>query len=132
VRGSDENCIRGTGDIVLSGGDDHLVKMFDLRTYREIHAFGGHRALVGDVCADESKIISCANDGAIKIWDMESKKCIDEINTKPNLWVWCVQFDDEKIVSGNTRGETCLHFLQGSPLEDPSKAKKRSGKCLIQ
>eukprot|EP01113_Clastostelium_recurvatum_P043146 TRINITY_DN7089_c0_g1_i4.p1 TRINITY_DN7089_c0_g1~~TRINITY_DN7089_c0_g1_i4.p1 ORF type:complete len:439 (+),score=73.14 TRINITY_DN7089_c0_g1_i4:83-1399(+) len=130
------------GHKVCTASGDQTVKVWDTRTWRCVHDLKGHRALVGDVAADESKIISCSNDGTIKIWDMKDGKQIHSIQQKAS-WVWCVQFDDDKLVSGSTDGSAVVRPFVWDAVEGGSssssssldRVKERDSdteKCIIQ
>lgn len=65
-------------NLIISGGHDDLVKMWDVNTGGLIKQFAGHEDWVYDIClsGDEKFIYSASLDKTIKIWDISSGKQI--------------------------------------------------------
>jgi WD40 repeat protein len=62
------------GKYIVSGGDDHAIKIWDAATGRELKNFSGHTWNVRSVAfsPDGKKIISASWDKSIKLWDIET------------------------------------------------------------
>ncbi len=60
------------GDYVLSGGEDHKIKMWDWRAGTCVGTLTGHSALVRDlaVFGDGIRLASSSTDHTVKIWDV--------------------------------------------------------------
>jgi WD40 repeat protein/serine/threonine protein kinase len=71
-------CFSRDGRYALSGGYDHTVKLWDLRTGSCAVEMGGHGALVGDVALsyDNHFAATCSWDRTVKIWDTKSGACL--------------------------------------------------------
>lgn len=56
---------------LASGGDDHLVKTWDVRTGQELLTLRGHTGGVTRVLftPDGNRLISSSWDGMVRIWD---------------------------------------------------------------
>jgi WD40 repeat protein len=70
-------CFSSDGNFALSSGCySHPVKLWDLLT-GQCHTFDEHLDSIYDACfsPDDSKILS-GSEGTIKLWDMETKRCI--------------------------------------------------------
>ena len=60
------------GDVVVSGGDDKTVRIWDLNQRQCVHTFYDHTGPVNDVTfhPDGLCVAACSADNTIKIWDM--------------------------------------------------------------
>ena len=65
-------------NLLISGGHDDMIKMWDVATGGLIKQFAGHGDWVYDIClsADEKYIYSASLDKTIKVWDIASGKQI--------------------------------------------------------
>lgn len=63
-------------NLLISGGHDDMIKMWDVNTGGLIKQFAGHNDWVYDIClsADEKYIYSASLDKTIKVWDIASGK----------------------------------------------------------
>ncbi|MCU0287856.1 MAG: NACHT domain-containing protein, partial [Acidobacteria bacterium] len=62
------------GNFILSASEDNILKLWELRNYKEIRSFYGHTEKI-TCCAfspDEKKILSSSLDFILKLWDVES------------------------------------------------------------
>jgi hypothetical protein len=55
---------------VVSGGPDHLIKVWDLRMRRIVRKLAGHTHWVTTLQFDESKIVSGSRDKTLRFWDI--------------------------------------------------------------
>ena len=64
------------GKQLLSAGDDHLLRLWDLKTGRELRRFVGHEGgvLAVAVSADGRLALSGSEDNTLKVWDMATGK----------------------------------------------------------
>ena len=76
------------------------MKMWDLRTNKCIHSFGGHVKGIGSITFDENYIGSGSRDKTIKLWDTRAQRCLHTLKGHLNS-VRCLKFDDRRVVSGS-------------------------------
>jgi len=57
--------------ILATGGDDHLAKLWDINTHKEITRCKGHKSLVMAVAftPDGSRLATAGHDGAVHLWN---------------------------------------------------------------
>ena len=65
----------GNGRFIAAAGDDHTVKVWDVKSRSLLVALRGHSRPVACVSfsPDGHKIISASYDGDIKLWDTANK-----------------------------------------------------------
>lgn len=89
----------GTGHLLLSGGMDTKIKLWDI--YREgnlLRSFMGHTKAVKDVTFtnDGRKFLSCGYDRQIKLWDTETGQCLKAFSNGKTPYVLRFHPDDDK------------------------------------
>ncbi|KAH8200408.1 hypothetical protein TruAng_005437 [Truncatella angustata] len=73
-----------SGHLLLSGGADTTVKIFDVYHKRELlRTYSGHTKAVSDICFNESgtQFLSASFDRMMKLWDTETGQCINKFTT---------------------------------------------------
>jgi WD40 repeat protein len=62
------------GTYILSGHNNNIVKLWNIKTQQEIRTFAGHTDQVNDVSfsPDSSKVLSASKDNTLKLWDVET------------------------------------------------------------
>jgi WD40 repeat protein len=93
----------GEGGILVSGGEDNTIKIWEVDTGECRKTLTGHENWVRSVAfsADGLRIVSGADDNAVKVWDVYTSKCDLTLQGHEN-WVRSVAFstDGQEIVSG--------------------------------
>jgi WD40 repeat protein/Tfp pilus assembly protein PilF len=88
---------------VLTGGDDGLVRVFDLQSGRELRTLAGHQKAVGKlaVASDGQTVASGSDDGTVKVWAIEPGKLMRTLEHGATE-VWSVTFaaDGKTLASG--------------------------------
>jgi WD40 repeat protein len=66
---------------LASSGDDYLVKVWDIKTYKEVKTFKGHTWRINSVelSRDLKYVLSASNDGTAKIWDLSTGEALVNI-----------------------------------------------------
>ncbi|CAJ0841078.1 9637_t:CDS:2 [Entrophospora sp. SA101] len=95
-------CMEIYGDIVVSGSYD-----CNARTGLSLNVLQGHTSLVGQLQLHDSTLVTGGSDGVIRIWDLETNRCVQHIAAHDNS-VTCLQFDEKRIVSGGNDGHVKL------------------------
>jgi WD40 repeat protein len=54
VRGTEAGCVQG--QYMATGGTDGTVKVWDLRSYKELHAYRLHKPVSGDGCGTRPRL----------------------------------------------------------------------------
>jgi WD40 repeat protein len=91
---------------LASGGDDHLVKLWDVRSGAELVTLKGHTRDVTSVTfsPDGTRIASASADRTIKIWDAESGTELKTLQAHA-LVVRCVEFSPDGLCLVSSSGE---------------------------
>lgn len=72
-----------TGNHLMASSTDKTIVTFDITTGQVVKRHRGHQGIVN--CVDVTKggnrelIASASDDGFVKVWDLESKEAIDEV-----------------------------------------------------
>jgi WD40 repeat protein/class 3 adenylate cyclase/GTPase SAR1 family protein len=72
------NCIRITGNTIISGSNDGTIKFWDFHSGKEILCLDAHSDGVIGIGITEEIIVSAGSNGVIKLWD---KECGEEIRS---------------------------------------------------
>jgi F-box and WD-40 domain protein 1/11 len=72
-------CVNITGDWVVTGSSDHVIKIFELASGEEVRTLRGHNGLVRTIQTDNTKIISGSYDQSIRIWDLHTGEMLQEL-----------------------------------------------------
>jgi WD40 repeat protein len=91
------------GKYLASGGRDKIIKMWEVRSGKEIRTFSGHTDRIKSVTfsSDGNKLASGSDDHAIKLWDVNTGTLIKTLTGK-GLNITSIAFspDGSKIASG--------------------------------
>lgn len=83
-----------SGTRLVSGSRDSNVILWDLVEEVGVSRLRSHRDQVTGVkFLDEKKLITCAKDGLVKIWDLESRDCIETRVGGSEVWAMDVYSD---------------------------------------
>lgn len=63
---------------VVSGGEDYVIKLWDVATGDCLKILEGHSQIVWSVAfgQDGQMLASCSEDGMIRIWNTETGECL--------------------------------------------------------
>jgi WD40 repeat protein len=92
------------GNKIISSSGDKMLKLWEISTGRELHAFAGHYAGVNG-CAfspDGTLIVSASSDKTLRIWDSSSGQAIRILKGHTGPVIACAfSPDGSKILSGS-------------------------------
>lgn len=77
--------VSGDGRLIASGGQDHLMLLWDCRTNTVVHQFRGHRGPVRalarrrDGGAECTELYSAATDRTARVWDLEQRGYLETL-----------------------------------------------------
>ena len=106
--------------MLLSGGNDNLVKLWNSTSGELIRTFTGHTGHVGSVCfnLDESQIFSGSyEDGTVKIWDKNSGQLIKSISRDAGIVSILLRNDGDAIVASSD-GKILIMTPDGQPVQE--------------
>mmetsp|Transcript_22145 Transcript_22145/g.26637 ORF Transcript_22145/g.26637 Transcript_22145/m.26637 type:complete len:1749 (+) Transcript_22145:34-5280(+) len=68
-----------TGEFVITGADDHLVKVWHAPSCRLRSTLRGHRSVIADLAIsyDNSCLASGSEDGTVRLWRLHDGKCLN-------------------------------------------------------
>lgn len=78
--------ISADGSRILSGGEDHTVRLWDLASGREIRCLPGHRNAVCSLAftPDGSRAVSSSTDQTVRVWELEAGVTIHSYDRQTN------------------------------------------------
>ncbi len=109
----------------LTGGDDHTVRLWDLKTGNFLAVFEGHKGDVWSIAwsADRTRALSGSHDTTIRLWNIDTGLCIGALrgHTKAVRSVaWSPDYsqclsgsDDRTIRLWDLESSKCIRVLQG-------------------
>ncbi|CAD6192569.1 unnamed protein product [Caenorhabditis auriculariae] len=83
------------GNWLLTGGRDHLVKMYDIRVMKEMHTYRAHKKEVISVAwhpVHEGLFVSGGGDGSIAYWLVDSEKEIGFLEHAHDQAIWAMRW----------------------------------------
>lgn len=109
------------GDILVTGGSDGSIRVWDIPKKEPIHRLAAHDNSVTSLQFDNTRIVSGGSDGRVKVWDLKKGTLVRELSS-PAEAVWRVVFEEDKCVimaSRNNRtimevNRRSFHFGQRS------------------
>ncbi|MEH1816690.1 MAG: caspase family protein [Nostoc sp.] len=121
--------INSDGQMIVSGGRDGTVRLWNLQGQSLAEPFRGHEDWVNSVAisSDGQTIVSGGRDGTVRLWNLQGQSLAEPFRGHENA-VNSVAFalqgdanssDEQMIVSGGADGTVRLWNLQGQPLAEP-------------
>jgi len=102
------------GELILSGYEDGLIKLWDFKKGRWLKTFEGHTASVRacPFTQDSSRFVSVSYDGTVKIWDITESKCLKTLEIHDD-WITCAAIspNGKYVITGSKDKTTRLWNL---------------------
>ena len=133
------------GTLLASGGRDTDIRLWNIATHKQIHAFTGHNAGVYsvDFSPDGTFLTSASSDDTVRVWSLEKKqqvaaldvrKVADQIPTQvifsPNGSVIVIAAYNGQLILWDFQTKQILHQIDRQS-GSPSIALSRDGKTLL-
>ncbi|KAF9186131.1 hypothetical protein BGZ51_005633 [Haplosporangium sp. Z 767] len=93
--------------IVVTGGLDNTLKVWNVETGECLNTLFGHEEGVWSLAFDKLRIVSGSLDKTLKVWDTESGECLYTLSG-PEGAVTCVGLSDTKIAGGSCDGSVSV------------------------
>jgi len=125
-RGHEETvtCLALDGNFLVSGAEDHTVRVWNLINGQQIHELRKHRRSVEDVLVIERSgtIVSCATDGHIICWDYTTEGVLHEIVQMEEFISMAFKESTGQLVAGTESSKVLLFPL---PIEVTKDREER-------
>ncbi|QSJ19342.1 caspase family protein [Nostoc sp. UHCC 0702] len=116
-------------NLLISGGDDHTIKIWDITTQKRQKIIQGYTNRIWSVAFSPcgKKLVSGCEDHRVRIWDVENKQCIQQL-LKHTDWVWSVVFspDGQMIASASEDNTIRLWHLRNEKWEHHTVLRKHT------
>ena len=109
--------INPSGTLLVSGGTENFIRMWDPRSCTKVGKLKGHmenvRALV--LSPDGTQLISGSTDGSVKLWSIGQQRCVATFRNH-NQGVWAIAVNDSwtKFYSGGRESTLVESDLKSS------------------
>jgi WD40 repeat protein/nucleoside phosphorylase len=103
-------------DLLIAGGQDGLIRIWDRATGQMIRTLPGHTAAILGVAvsADGTRLVSGSEDGAVRLWELASGRAICALPTdKESIQSIAVSLDGETVALGMAKGSVELWEFAG-------------------
>ncbi|KAJ8901225.1 hypothetical protein NDN08_007074 [Rhodosorus marinus] len=94
------------GDGAVSGSEDGLVRLWDVRKEVEVGSVDAHDGPVTDVrvCELEGLVYSSGDDGYVKVWDVRTGRCVREFHGHNDPCSQIALLGNDKVASAGVDG----------------------------
>ena len=100
-------CLVDADGLLCSGSADNKIKVWDKDTGECLHTLKGHtkrfigrngewmiKGIISLAYADDGKLISCAEDGTIRFWNIDTGDCLDTWDEDYTIRFWNIDTGD--------------------------------------
>ena len=102
---------------LLSGSFDSSIHLHSLPSLELMQVMSGHRAWVNIVAyITENVAVSCGTDQAVRVWDLESSKCINSITRDGSVSAIALSPSSEIMACGGSGGKVAILTTSGLEL----------------
>ncbi|KAK9469384.1 WD40-repeat-containing domain protein [Lipomyces arxii] len=96
-------CVQISPDmrIVVSGGNDNTIRVWDVWHRQCVRVFTAHQGLVRSLHINGHKLISGSYDKTIKVWDLDSLTLTMDLDQFHSAWILTAKTNGKMIVSSS-------------------------------
>ncbi|NXV22667.1 FBW10 protein, partial [Cepphus grylle] len=113
---------------ILSASFDLSIRCWNICSGACMKVFNGHCGTITCLDFHEEQFVSGARDGMVKVWSLESGKCLKTL--KHGSGVWVVKMDGARVVSGCNRGLVKVWCAETGTLLKTLEGHQGPVKCL--
>ncbi|NXL29769.1 FBW10 protein, partial [Glaucidium brasilianum] len=113
---------------VLSASFDLSIRCWNIYSGACVKIFNGHSGTITCLDLHEEQFVSGARDGMVKVWSLESGKCLKTLKHRSAVWV--VKMDSTRIVSGGVQGPVKVWCADTGTLIKTLEGHQGPVKCL--
>ncbi|XP_026716773.1 CMT1A duplicated region transcript 1 protein [Athene cunicularia] len=113
---------------VLSASFDLSIRCWNIYSGACVKIFNGHCGTITCLDLHEEQFVSGDRDGMVKVWSLESGKCLKTLKHKSAVWV--VKMDSTRIVSGGVQGLVKVWCADTGTLIKTLEGHQGPVKCL--
>ncbi|KAM8796994.1 F-box and WD repeat domain containing protein 10B [Eudromia elegans] len=117
-----------TEGFVLSASFDLSIRCWDIYSGVCMKIFNGHSGTITCLDLFKDKFVSGAKDGMVKVWDLESRKCLRTLKHSATIWV--VKMNGMHVVSGCDKGLVKVWYVESGTLIKVLEGHQGAVKCL--
>ncbi|NXA41762.1 FBW10 protein, partial [Eudromia elegans] len=121
-------CLNETEGFVLSASFDLSIRCWDIYSGVCMKIFNGHSGTITCLDLFKDKFVSGAKDGMVKVWDLESRKCLRTLKHSATIWV--VKMNGMHVVSGCDKGLVKVWYVESGTLIKVLEGHQGAVKCL--
>jgi len=117
----------GDGSLLVTGGDDKSVRVWEAATGKQIRMLQGHLAKVTAVAAraDGKQIASASDDGSVRVWDLNASddhRALAE--AEDSLWAVAFSPDGKRVAAAGADKSIRVYNPETGKLETTLKGAK--------
>jgi WD repeat-containing protein 48 len=115
-----DGALNGSADcfVVAAGHSDRSIRLYDLRTSRDVMRLHGHADIVRRIRLSSNGLLclSGGSDGAVRLWDIRQQRCLSVFHHvhEDSVWSLDVPPSFSWFVSGSRDGTVCRTDLRNS------------------
>ncbi|KAN0050435.1 hypothetical protein ACTA71_003559 [Dictyostelium dimigraforme] len=94
-------CLQVYGNILMSGGSDRVVRVWDLNTSQPIQILSGHNEGIRALQFNGNVLVTGSDDTTVRVWDLRSKNSNISTLRGHNGSVRCLQWDGTTLITGS-------------------------------
>ena len=105
------------GRYAVSGSEDGTLKVWGLKTGREVRALAGHSGGVRAVAVtpEGRYVVSGSDDRTLKVWEIETGTASITFHGEAPFYSVAVTFEGRTVIAGDESGRVHFLSLEGLP-----------------